>query len=65
VVGEGERLWRGRRVKTFKLTISYEGSQTQAEVTEDGEVLEQTINYPLKLKLVREGVPRVMGRNRQ
>jgi len=62
VVGVGRRLWRGRSVPTFKLFISHAGTRMEAEVTEDGELLEQTISYPLRLRLVREAlVPQASG----
>jgi hypothetical protein len=54
VVGEGERAWRGKRVRTYQLKVSYEGNGFEAEVTADGELLRQTISWPLRLTLIRE-----------
>jgi hypothetical protein len=55
VVGERERLWRGKPVHAYQLQVTYEGGEFQAEVTSDGELLRQTITWPLRLVLVREG----------
>jgi len=54
VVGEGRREWRGETVRTYRLLVTYEGNAMEAEVTEDGELLRQTIDWPLRLTLVRE-----------
>jgi hypothetical protein len=54
VVGEGERVWRGKRVRTYRLKVTYEGNEFEAEVTGDGELLRQTITWPLRLELIRE-----------
>jgi len=57
VVGEGRRRWRGREVRTYTLKVTHEGSTLEAEVTAEGELLRQTINWPLRLTLIREEVP--------
>ena len=54
VVGQGEARWRGETVPTYRLSVTYEGNELEAVVTEDGELLEQVINWPLRLRLVRE-----------
>lgn len=54
VVGEGQGRWRGRPVRTYRLRITYEGNVMEAEVTQDGELLRQTINWPFRLTLIRE-----------
>jgi len=54
VVGEGQREWRGETVRTYRLLLTYEGHESEAVVSEDGELLEQVINWPLRLRLVRE-----------
>lgn len=54
VVGEGRREWRGETVRTYRLLVTYQGNAMEAEVTQDGELLRQTINWPLRLTLIRE-----------
>ncbi len=54
VVGEGQREWGGETVRTYRLLLTYEGNESEAVVTADGELLEQVINWPLRLRLVRE-----------
>lgn len=54
VVGEGRAVWRGQQVRTYRLLVSYEGNELEVEVTAEGEVLRQTINWPLRLTFVRE-----------
>jgi hypothetical protein len=54
VVGERERVWQGKPVRAYLLRVTYEGSEFEAEVTGDGELLRQTISWPLRLTLIRE-----------
>jgi hypothetical protein len=54
VVGEGRRAWQGKVVRTYRLKVTYEGNEFEAEVTGDGELLRQTISWPLRLELIRE-----------
>jgi hypothetical protein len=66
VVGEGRQVWQGRAVRTYRLKVTYEGSEFEAVVTADGELLRQTISWPLRLTLIREeaGKPGETGENR-
>ncbi len=54
VVGEGSSSWRGKQVRTYRLLLTYEGREVEAEVTADGELLRQTIDWPVPLTFVRE-----------
>jgi hypothetical protein len=54
VVGEGRRVWQGKVVRTYRLKVTYEGNGFEAEVTADGELLRQTVTWPLRLTLIRE-----------
>jgi hypothetical protein len=66
VVGEGRRVWQGKAVRTYRLKVTYEGNEFEAEVTADGELLRQTITWPLRLTLIREeaGEPGETEQNR-
>ena len=54
VTAEEQGWWQGKLVPTYRLRITYQGNEMEAVVTWEGELLRQTINWPLRLTLIRE-----------